>query len=113
MNGKIITVLMAVWLVTLSGDAFGENKGTQSERAVLGVQLDPSGLGELLRKHLRLKESEGLLVRNIQIDSQAANAGACAGYKNGFLRVAFLGHRWRHLKCNRKGRDQHYTQDFS
>ncbi|MCH9022976.1 MAG: PDZ domain-containing protein [Planctomycetes bacterium] len=75
MNGKIITVLMAVLLVTLRGDAAEENKGAFAERAVLGVRIDPSELGDLLRKHLRLKESEGLLVRNIQIDSPAAKAG--------------------------------------
>jgi hypothetical protein len=50
-----------------------ENKSSQ--RPYVGVRLDPNPLSELLRKHLKLKSNQGLLVYNVQVDSPADKAG--------------------------------------
>ena len=46
-----------------------------SKHPYVGVRLDPNPLPALLTKHLKLKENQGLLVYNVQVDSPADKAG--------------------------------------
>jgi hypothetical protein len=46
-----------------------------SERGVIGVQLDSAPLPELLTKHLRLDAGQGVRISNVTVDSAADEAG--------------------------------------
>jgi hypothetical protein len=47
----------------------------ERQQAYLGVRLDPNPLSELLTKHLKLEPGQGLLIKNIYINSPADKAG--------------------------------------
>lgn len=70
-----LTFLAVCLTVALAGPAAAED-GPVSETVVrpfLGVRLEP--LPELLAKHLQLASGEGLLIRNVVIDSPADKTG--------------------------------------
>ena len=74
-----LTVVPAILLlgVTVHSAAAENEQPTKdgTERwAYVGVALDPSPLDSLLAKHLRLDADEGLLIRNVQLDSPADKA---------------------------------------
>ena len=52
-----------------------DKEDKSSQRPYVGVRLDPNPLPALLTKHLKLKENQGLLVYNVQVDSPADKAG--------------------------------------
>lgn len=47
----------------------------ERQQAYLGVRLDPNPLPELLTKHLKLESGQGLLIKNIYVNSPADKAG--------------------------------------
>ncbi|MBN1845422.1 MAG: PDZ domain-containing protein [Sedimentisphaerales bacterium] len=55
--------------------AADDEPASESQRPYIGVRLDPNPLPNLLRKHLRLTEDQGLLIYNILLDSPADKAG--------------------------------------
>lgn len=73
---KHIAIYVATMILIGSTLASAENKEDPSpQRPYVGVRLDPNPLPKLLVKHLKLKENQGLLVYNVQIDSPADKAG--------------------------------------
>jgi serine protease Do len=58
-------------------DALG--RGQSVERPRLGVAIAPSHVAQRLRRSVGLPEREGLLVRGVEDDSPAANAGIVEG----------------------------------
>ncbi|MBN1766220.1 MAG: PDZ domain-containing protein [Sedimentisphaerales bacterium] len=80
----IFILMLAAGLVSM-GIATAQ---TAADRAVIGVRVDPQPLNELLAKHLRLGPDQGLLIRNVQKDSPADQAGL----ERDDIIVAFEGH---------------------
>lgn len=66
-------VLTTVFFVT--GTALCEPGDKPKGRVHIGISLDGNGLPDLLVKHLRLSEGEGVRIENVVMDSPADKAG--------------------------------------
>jgi hypothetical protein len=69
MHNKVI-----LWgcLILLAAAALSYGEG---QRSVIGVQLDPAPLPELLTKHLRLDAGQGVRISNVTVESAADKVG--------------------------------------
>lgn len=72
-TGKIIQIILVALL--LSGAALSMEANSSDTRPYIGVQMDTSGLPDLLTKHLRLLPGQGVRIRNIQKSSPAEEIG--------------------------------------
>ena len=70
---KIITLVTAISLLTTV--AFCAESETVDNHPIIGIQLDPSPLPELLTKHLGLSPGQGLRISNIMEGTAADKAG--------------------------------------
>ena len=70
---KIITLVTTISLLTTV--AFCADSGTSDTHPIIGIQLDPSPLPELLTKHLGLSPGQGLRISNIMEGTAADKAG--------------------------------------
>ncbi len=70
---KIITLVTAISLLTAV--AFCADSETGDTHPIIGIQLDPSPLPELLTKHLGLSPGQGLRISNIMEGTAADKAG--------------------------------------
>jgi hypothetical protein len=75
MKKRLVSVMFFMIAVLLAGNVMvTAGLGGGDERPYIGVRLDSRPLDELLVKHLRLKPNQGLVVKNIQVDSPADKA---------------------------------------
>ena len=72
-NTKI--ALLSIILVLLCRGSVSAEAGIDLGQAYIGVILQSDPLPKLLTKHLRLKADQGLLIRNVQLDSPADKIG--------------------------------------
>ena len=70
MNRKTSTFVSIVVLLTLGGTAWA-----QEARPYIGIRLDPTGLPDLLTKHLGLEPEQGIRIKNVNVGSPADKAG--------------------------------------
>jgi len=75
MKKRLVSIMFFMIAVLLAGNVtVTAGLGGGDERPYIGVRLDSRPLDELLVKHLRLKPNQGLVVKNIQVDSPADKA---------------------------------------
>ncbi len=67
-----LTIVLA--LMVCVGAAYGESESA-SERGYIGIRMDARPLPELLTKHLRLSEDQGVRIQNVGVGSPADKAG--------------------------------------
>jgi len=73
---KFITFIAITLTLSINAFAKPQNSPAQNTgKAYLGVRIDPRPLPELLCKHLKLKNCQGLRISNVQQDSPADKAG--------------------------------------
>ncbi len=70
MNRKRVTFVVLAVVVT-----FGAGAWAAGERPYIGVRLDPTGLPNLLSKHVGLDPGQGIRVRNVNVGSPADEIG--------------------------------------
>jgi hypothetical protein len=71
MQTKNVLILFLIITSATTSHLFAD----EHQQAYLGVRLDPNPLPELLTKHLKLESGQGLLIKNIYINSPADKAG--------------------------------------
>jgi len=68
-----LTIVLAV-MVCVGTAAHGESEAKE-ERGYIGIRMDARPLPELLTKHLRLSEDQGVRIQNVGVGSPADKAG--------------------------------------
>jgi len=71
MQTKNILILFLIITSATTSHLFAD----EHQQAYLGVRLDPNPLPELLTKHLNLEPGQGLLIKNVYVNSPADKAG--------------------------------------